>query len=884
MAITNSKKGNRKMKKYSYIYMLAMAGVLMTSCQDDFVEGTITRPAEVGDVILFGASANFENANPNVRTEYSGEVVDGKESIWWVPNKDRVQIYCAEAISASDDHSAHYVVKGDAQSTGKEENKQNYLERLHESSLQWGEGSDAAGTHTFYGMYPSQFMFRSDDNSTAIDPTLVEGITMDGTKVKGYVHNEQIASAVTKEDKKYVAKPDMRYAYMVAKTVTNRNEAYTETNGVIKGVSLNFYPLVTALEVTLTLPTSDNAATVNPVTIGRVSVSATDVAGSFSADLSAWDGQSAYTTNATTGTSKLDEIYMRINYTDANGLTMPVTLTAGESLTFTVFLKPTANVDNIKIGFASDLQGQTTKYKSLASAGIQVRKKNVISNLRLPVALEAQKVDYSHWMMQMDDNTNISGISLPGTAHTFSYGATNNNYKAQSLTFDQQWQAGIRAFEVASNRPSSTSGSFKDLNVTCGQNSVGLTIETAVNNILNKLAANPFETAMLVFTYQPTSSLARHGANYMRSLMTYISSIPTDKLVLFEPDLTLGNYQEGDLVKDAEGKVTGVKDNAFSDGARGKLMIVVRPNSMYEGDLKNSVYGSGETDMNAIWTAISNEIKSTNADRILVVNGCGTGKDKWGARGYTINGERAADISNSVSTYIEQFMNRQNYPLWTTNGTTYGSGEVEVTRNNNNYTIYRAPQYDGTNLETVAGALRFNYTTNVNGMDCWFQEWQRVLKENTYNNIQWFESYYEKLSNAKATFDMAISGKYNGQTEGHPKYVFINSLDGYLASGNTESTEPSTGNSYGGAYGDIKALADKINPDFYTYVNERIKTAVAPTGIVFMDFVSNTPTKSDGTADPAYWLPQLIVNNNTFKAGIGPGGSGDSTDKEEDGW
>lgn len=877
--------------------MLAMAGVLMTSCQDDFVEGTITRPAEVGDVILFGASANFENANPNVRTEYSGEEVGGKESIWWVPNKDRVQIYCAEAISASDDHSAHYVVKGDAQSTGKDNAsttdkvEQNYLERLHESSLQWGEGSDANGTHTFYGMYPSQFMFRNDDNSTAIDPTLVEGITMSGTIVKGYVHNEQIASAVTKNGNNYVAKPDMRYAYMVAKTSTTRQQAITETNGVVQGVSLNFYPLVTALQVILTLPTSSNAAAVNPVTIGRVSISAPDVAGSFSADLSAWDGASAYTTNANTGTSKLDEIYMRINYTDANGLTMPVTLKAGESLTFTVFLKPTANVDSIKIGFASDFLGQTTKYKELGSketpAGIQVRKKNIISNLRLPVALEAQKVDYSHWMMQMEDNTTISGISLPGTAHSFSYGVSDNNYKAQDLNFDEQWKAGIRAFEVASDRPSSASTSLANQNVQTGKQNTDVTISGAVTLILDKLAANPFETAMLVFTYQPVgANPSRNGASYMQSLMTYINTIDSKKLIRFEPNLTLGNYKENDLDKDAEGKVTGVKTNAESDGARGKLMIVVRPNSMYEKD------GAGDDEVE-IWTAIKDKITGDNASEILVVNGCGTGKDKWGARGYTINGNRAADISNSANTYIEQFMNSQNNPLWTTNGTTYGSGEVTSGSNK----IYRAPQYNGTNLETVAGALKFNYTTNVSGMDCWFQEWQRVLPSAlykaggrwnnwyTYSAIQWFESYQEKLSNAKATFDMAISGKYDGNTEGHPKYVFINSLDGYLAgSDETESLIPSTGSAYGGGYGNTPAQADKINPDFYAYVNQRISSAVAPTGIVFMDFVSNTPTKSGGTADPAYWLPQLIVNNNTFKAGIAPGGSGDGTDDEEDGW
>lgn len=896
MAITNSKKGNRKMKKYSYIYMLAMAGVLMTSCQDDFVEGTITRPAEVGDVILFGASANFENANPNVRTEYSGEEVDGKESIWWVPNKDRVQIYCAEAISASDDHSAHYVVKGDAQSTGKDNAsttdkvEQNYLERLHESSLQWGEGSDANGTHTFYGMYPSQFMFRNDDNSTAIDPTLVEGITMSGTIVKGYVHNEQIASAVTKNGNNYVAKPDMRYAYMVAKTSTTRQQAITETNGVVQGVSLNFYPLVTALEVTLALPTSGNEATVNPVTIGRVSVSATDVAGSFSADLSAWDGASAYTTNATTGTSKLDEIYMRINYTDANGLTMPVTLKAGESLTFTVFLKPTANVDNIKIGFASDLLGQTTKYKELGSkdtppAGIQVRKKNVISNLRLPVSITNEQLNYSKWMQQLPDETLISGISMPGSGNSFSYGTTittnKQYYQSQNLNFGDQWKAGIRAFEIVTDRANNTSGSdFEDLVLQCGKADINestrntLTVTEAVGMILDSLENNNKETAMAIFTYQPEgSSPNRRGYAYMAQFVNFINQETyKGKLVLFQPGLKLQD-------------------------ARGKLMVVVRPNSNDEGDYyKNgSIYSkddSGQEHKSDIWAAIVGELKDKAKDYTVVLNGCGTGKDKWGARGFKIKvGEQtqpARDISNwngsmsnpSNQWWIEQYMyagnNSNKEPLF--NGT---NTEVNVTNNKGGQaTIYRAPL----NTSNPTEDLNFAYETN-HGFSCWFQEWQRVLSADIYQaggnwsdgrstygyeGIKWFESYNEKLSNAKTTFDMAVSGNYKN-------YVFINSLCGYLAKDNDpeESVIPSVYQAYGGGYGDIKALADKINPDFYAYVNERIKTAVAPTGIVFMDFVSNTPTKSDGTADPAYWLPQLIIQNNDFKDNITIGGQGE---------
>lgn len=143
---------------------------------------------------------------------------------------------------------------------------------------------------------------------------------------------------------------------------------------------------------------------------------------------------------------------------------------------------------------------------------------------------------------------------------------------------------------------------------------------------------------------------------------------------------------------------------------------------------------------------------------------------------------------------------------------------------------------------------------------------------------------------------MATSGLYDGTHEGYPAYVFINSLCGYLAKDNDpeESVIPSVYQAYGGGYGDIVALADKINKDFYDYVNSRINSLQSSTGIIFMDRVSNQPLKSDGkTLDSSYWLPQLILGNNKayYKDDIivpAPEGSGDNiggggnTDGDED--
>lgn len=876
------------MKTYKHLFTLAMAGLLAVSCQEDTAINTTVRPAEVGDPVLFGASAEYENANPGqTRTEYSDlPLVDGKEIIWWVPETDKVQIYCEQAsvsgFTGDEAHTSHYTVMG-SKSNG--EDHANWLQKQGEASLSWGGQNE----HTFYGIYPSKTMFLSGDAESALTEEELSSFNFSGTTAYGYVHSEQIpASVVDKPENgvtSYVAKADMRYAYMVAKTTTTRDAAYTVgPDGSVNGVSMNFIPLATALEVTLHLPTSNEADTeadVTDVTIARVSIKGTGVAGSFSADLNDWDGSSAYNGVVNSGSISRDEIVIRINAKDANDNERPVTLKAGGSLTFTVFLKPGADLSKLQIGFASDLLGQNTQYKSLESAGIVALKKNVISNLRLPVNFISEKVDYAHWMQQMNDDTPISGISLPGTANSFSFDATDpTRFKTQNLSFDDQWTAGIRAFEIVTDRANNTSGTgFSSEVLKCGKNPVtgNPTVSATVNNILAKLAANPYETAMLIFTYQPEgSSPERRGPQYMQQLMNYVNTLDANKLVQFSPILTLGKYNDDqyETVNGEKKLMTG----AVSTGARGKLMIVVRPNQLDETDYNHVSAGTRRADQNeAVWNAINGQVTGTNADKILVVNGCGTGKDKWGARGYTIDGNRAYDISNSFSgnsimeTHMTRSYSSQNalIPLYQTEGTEYTTepGRDVVA------TLYRVPQYDGTNLSTQATNLKFGYQTNNTGITCWFQEWQRVVGEHiTDRSIEdwslvyrsrWFESYYEKLSNVKATFDMAISGDYSN-------YVFINSLDAYLVMNTSAdvSKQYSTGSTYGGDYGDYAAFSTKMNADFYTYVNQRIKDAKAPTGIVLMNFVSNAP--ADGGA---YYLPQLILSNNEFKAGIDASGT-----------
>lgn len=798
------------MNKKRLTYILATLALVTSACQDDIQTNQVI-PAEIGDEIRFGGRAGFENEASKTRTEYSGEIYThggiNYERVDWVEG-DAVEIYCPEA---SEDTNAFYVITGTSagdESVADGNNKGEdyaYLEKHpmgEDVVLRWGN-DDA---HNFYAMYPSALSFVTEDGDI---PSVAYGVMMDGTTVNGIVPISQQSTDVTVSNGDYVVKPDMKYAYMVAKSTATREEGK---------VGLSFVPIVTAVEIQLVLPertTLGETSIVEPVTIQEIQVVGEDIAGAFTADLESWDGTGTPTcTNAEDAT---DLIHLTTVY---NG--NAITVQPGGSLTFTVFMLPGADVENLKVSVSAT--GASYVSKTLQDVTIVAKKKNVFKNLQLPTT--AMKIDASNWMSQLPDGVRLTQLSLPGTGGSFSYASedTEGYYKSQDLDFETQWKLGVRAFEIITDRQNGSDFGGEYLrcnNEVIKENGINLTVDNVVQRILTRLEGASKEGAMIIFTYQPTGNFSyqRNAGTYMRNVMNYVNTLNHDKLVLFTTGLTLADV-------------------------RGKLLIVVRPTQNDEDEPED-------------WTNVMNNITGTNADRVLVVNGCGTGKDKWGARGYTINGERAYDLSNDHGT---------------------GSDVMEYHMRNG----YLRPT--ASTSPVAKGEMQFAYATNHSQISCWYQEWARVVGQDvkyeisgSTNDIYWFESYNEKLSDATETFSMAISGEY-------PYYVFINSLCGYLAGSDfQESIKPSWDNTlgtnqYGGAGGNIKALSDKLNPDFYDYVLTcGLQQTTGPTGVVLIDYVSDDP------ASAAYALPGTIIANN-FKHSISGGDDveGGEGDENED--
>ena len=807
-------------KKYFWT-LLCVSLVSFTGCIEENFENVF--PAVRGNEVVFGARAGFESSGLDTRTVYSGETykANGKiyERIDWVTGaSDMIEIYCKEA---ADGQNCDYIVNSsDSDHNTTTGNDYATLQKIGETSLQWGGSTP----HTFYAMYPSERMFDTVNEEGNVT-TVEMGVEMNGPILTGVVPTFQNPIKINETANGYVAVPDMRYAYMAAKTTASSNP-----------VNLTFVPLVTAVEIELTLADNPEGQTYQNVYVGEIQISTPPtedgnqkytqpIAGKFTANLNGWNGTSHPSSTLVEGSGAGQIQISTRKMNDNTGIEEPICLTPGQSLKFTVFLLPTADINNLVVRYSMD-GASAYRSKTLTGSTIPAHIKTRISKLALPTTTTEFVIDASKWMSQIEQATSLRRLSLPGTGGSFSYNYTESDkqyYSQQTLTLDQQWAIGIRAFEVIVNRPSNSSTSLGGEYVKCNKKSMGVTFDEVMNKLVEKVktplppaGTDSSACAVAILTPQPAGrSPNRTGEEFAGSLNTWYTSY-ANKGVLkkYTPDMT---------IKDAQGSI----------------MVIVRLNQKDEKD------GGTFSDAATVLTDCP----------FILVDGCGTAKDRWGARGYKANGTAFPHISNSSSgnNIIETFM--ESGYLFTTAGNTYTTSYTS-----GNYTITRAEP-------NKPEQLAFGFETNSSDVTCWYQEWARVVdtpyKRNASSGFlgiggndacYWFESYQEKLNNATVTFDMAVDNDARWSN-----HIFINSLCGYLVTDEfSDSYVQSTGWTYGGSGGDIKGLADLITPAFYTHVLDRSKdNTTGPTGIVMMDYVSNNP--EDGGA---CFLPGLIIANN----------------------
>lgn len=818
---------------------------MFAGCVEENLEETIK--VKEGDEIIFGARAGYENNDPSTKTIYKGttyQVGDKTlEAVHWMPG-DKVMIYCDQG-----NQTAHYQVT--ATGTGSNTEAETSLQKMQlhgvgNNGVQWKNIKE--NDHTFYAVYPSPYQFSTPNVESGLleASNYQERITGDGTKLNCYLPVSQAPSRIEETANGYIAHPNMNYAYMIAKQVVEAN-----ANGEVPaGVDLDFRPIVTALEVTMTFPEdysyedesgNDIDVTYSDLTISNVRLETTDgspIVGPFSLDLADYEYRDTEVTYPDVTIPQSAEALNTVGvqlYRDVNGVPTPLTIGTNQTLTFTVFMLPT-EIDNLKIYV--DL-----KSGSLGNLKIEAHKKQFLVNLVLPATsseTQTSTTTGSNWITQLPEDVLIEGLSIPGTANSFSYiynsgdvdeDANNvtteqNNYMTQTLSFDKQWDMGIRCFELVTARAYEEkivggSGAWYDpyeyeyteaetlagADLRCNNQPLStMTVDDAIVKLWNKVEGTT-EFAMVILTYQPTGNSShpdpvryRDAVKYMTQVKNYYNKLVERgyKLVLYKPGLTI-------------------------EECYGSLLIIAKPSQEGEDSA----------------TAVNNAVGTGN---ILTIKGWGTLVDKWNKRGYptklfeglggTLGNELYTDNINTELPAMEEWIyGTRRYYSW-------GS-----------FRDLNGPRR--TDSRPNKGTPQFEYNSDQ-GYKVWAQEWRRVHTDatdvadkyvTTSSNDQWVVSYKEKQDDIIDCVKRSIANENDR--------VYFNSLDGFYIT----NVQDSYDQYWRGNMGNIGKYAEHINSWFYPeLLRYSAADVTGPLGVIILDRVADTGAGS--------LIPEVIYMNN----------------------
>ena len=780
--IKRKEKNNMKFKFYAVAPLWgAMALLVATGCTDELVKEQQQTVLPTGNGIVFEATAAYASDDAQTRTsygDYNNPTNPTSQAINWEED-DKVDIYSPTSPTGEASGKGKKAEYDITLTDGKA-----YL-TCNTQGLQWGDE-----TQSFYGIYPA---VESMSNAA-----VKERVSFEGTVLKGYVPVNQ-QHTITKSGTTWTATPNMDYLYMAARETDVQKP--TEAN---QGVKLEFQPLTSTLEITFVGPMEHPMASFNVFANDGESI-----AGHFSCDLTDEDFTCTPTSQGTTST------YVTVStYWNDNGTQRPLKLGDGESITFNVFLLPHDNLDNLSVrvaGFnAASKTAQLTENGN--SLVVYPHKKSIV---KLPAPKSFGKTN--NWISGLPDNVYVSQLSIPGTANSFSYNYSDDNpnptwYKTQTATFEEQWNAGIRCFEL---KCPETTGDLGNVTLQCNRTDIGITFKAAVDEIWKKVQGTG-EFAMIIPAFESGTGHPTTGDDAYKGVRNFANALNT----------FFNNNKQYEYITYGR--------NIILDDARGKLMFVARITSEEdEGEISDITPAQG-----------------------VFIEGWGSLKDLWARRGYNVpNWAQNGDFSNK---YMEYYMINGNTDENLNNFTFNGPVDGE---NNFMHTTIREDGSTGTAY--VQDWSRVS-PESKNYQLWWTRSWNfwEARYDYTYQNCYWPESFREKCADVWSTFLAAIEDNNNQQGS----TFYINSLDGFYIDENIPlsykpyiagRTDPETNYGYGdgGTAGNIVDYANDINDYFYNQILKFGEDNIyGPMNVVLLDMVYAT--------DAGSYLPSVIINNN----------------------
>lgn len=530
------------MKKYIYT-ALALSTLLLGACNDDEIK--TNNELSDNNEIKFGLS---DSRSRTIYDDQDDRTTTAEEwQLNWVGD-EQISIYCSNAKvnsqvgNATAPYSITNINAGDDNLYLNDAK----IEKINANGLQW----NGNGTYDFFAVYPY-------DKSNSY----IKEYDYENNIVTFNFQARQVISTVTDN----IAIPEMKYAFMVAKTtgVTRNDENPDPT------VNLEFNPIMTTLEINVKGQT--NVETI---------ITGVSIITEFAAGESVIHDDGTFQYNIETG-----EIIKNTSSpasTQTIYVEMPehgVTISGDETLNVTAFVPPvtlTSSNTKIQVHSTTVSDDNVTVNPGVSRVALPLEispsSKKILNLKNLP-----SPITTNNWITPLDNRIYVSQLSIPGThdsgtgyGTSMAYATVNGLAWAsslvqavigdpgltQSLNIKEQWDLGIRAFDF---RPAYSTRSnkfvlFHGLVACATSDSDPIYFETELDNLLAKMAGTE-EFAVIImrhedecgeilngsinFTAKDTDKWTSSDADGFPALIkTYLDN---GKAVMWTPELTLGD-------------------------------------------------------------------------------------------------------------------------------------------------------------------------------------------------------------------------------------------------------------------------------------------------------------------------------------------------------
>ena len=513
---------------------LSFMALSFIGCSNDDVEGG--KPLPQGTEFEFGAAVETNQS----RTYYDPtDVANPNATSWKIfwnyqAPLDHVYIYSPQAMNGR--NQASYTVHGTKDQHEAPATKDGDI----------GIQLSNAPSYNFYGMYPAQAVTEGSGTSTSLSAF------MPITQIASTTETMSLTTPVTNLQ----TNADMNCALMIAK-----EKGYTPSTDNQAKVGLQFEPFATMLDVTVNGTTGSNTQTTVRITSVIIEADA-PIAGDFTYD---------YESGALTlGQNTSNSIAINTKFKDKDGNEIGVTMGQNSTLNVRAFLIPNPAITQLKVKVVTAAAQTMTKTLKMDKF-----KNSQIHFPKLPkIDVDDLQFDYTIWLSQLDPNIYISEISMPGTALSFNYLASDATKKTQTLNLTEQFNKGVRVFQSHINLGD-------DPSLTNENGPIGLA--TSEGNPIKKADGTSCWTLEDVIEALHKEMSGIHKDEFcVLAISEWIKDLNVDKLSTLYKRLNNLLKKDGTVGLVA----TGITPNTTIDDVKGKVIIKVQLNgseSSYSG-------------------------------------------------------------------------------------------------------------------------------------------------------------------------------------------------------------------------------------------------------------------------------------------------------------